>query len=503
MDYDTSQKKNETAGEFEIDPMIFLKKFLKNWWIIAIFAVSFALCGFVVARVNYVPKYSSKIMFIANNKNPDIPVFGQTSSDLSASAQLAESLKYVFKTVELSKIVAEHSGYKDVSVEDIQRWVSVSAIEDTSIVNLTVTTMQPDLSYGIAKAYVQNYGKAVENAFPSTTLTVVDPPLLPSGPNVDNSAMKYALLGFLGGGILAVGLIVLVVLAKNSIKSVDDIRDKLGLKVLGVVRWEEGKKKKQQKPVLISDSKSGFFFIENFKIIRTKIEYMAEKNGYKTIMVTSTMEKEGKTTNSVNLALALAKNGKSVLLIDGDLRKPAIARTLNINAGGDRGLADLLSGKKTLAESIKYSEKYNLFLLLCGEPIPDPSELLSVQGMSGIIEAAEKEFDYVIIDTAPCGLVADASVLAAYADASILVIRHDGVSVRRIKRAIENIENSGTRIVGCIYSSADGEDSRYLLKRRRGGRYGYNYGYGSYGYGYGYRGRSPERKKTGTQTGTQ
>ena len=122
-----------------------------------------------------------------------------------------------------------------------------------------------------------------------------------------------------------------------------------------------------------------------------------------------------------------------------------------------------------------------MYLLLNGKGILDPSEMLSTTQMEEIISSAKREFDYVVIDTAPCGVVADASILAAFSDAIVLVVRQDCVPMRRIKRAIENLDNSGTEIIGCIYNDVKSDS----VGRRAGSKYGYGYGYGSYGYGYG------------------
>lgn len=366
-----------------------------------------AVLGFAVAKLTYTPSYSSKITFIANNKSSALAVSGQTQSDLNASATLAESFKYVFTTTELSKRVADNSGFKDISVSDIKSWVSVEAVEDTAIINLTVTTPNADVSYGIANAYVNNYESAINAAFPSTTLTVIDPPLLASAPNRDASARNYTIVGFAAGLVISIFAIVLAVIAKDTVKTADDVKDKLGVDVIGMVAHVNRKKKKKgedYKPLLISDRRSGFPFIETFKIIRTKIEHTAQREKYKTFVVTSTAENEGKTTSAVNIALALAQNGKSVLLVDGDLRKPAVAKLLGINASEDGGVYGVINGEKTLAEAIKYSEKYNLFLLVSGKPVFDPSELLSTDAMSDIIKSAEKEFDYIILIRLPAEL---------------------------------------------------------------------------------------------------
>ena len=162
-----------------------------------------------------------------------------------------------------------------------------------------------------------------------------------------------------------------------------------------------------------------------------------------------------------------------MLLIDGDLRKPAVAKSLGINAGDDTGILGIVEGQKSLADSIKYSEKYNLYLLLNGRAVVDPSEMLSTSQTEEIIARAKQEFDYVVIDTAPSGVVADASILAGFADGIVLVIRQDVAPQRRIKRAIENLDNSGTEIIGCIYN--DASNGKYVSRA-------YNK---SYGYGYG------------------
>ncbi len=482
MSYSQEPKKEYDEGLSLDTALMYFRKLLEKWWVIVLCAVLCALVGLSVAFATYTETYSSKIMFIASNKSSAITVAGTSQSDLIASASLAESFKYVFTTTELSTAVANSCGYK-VTPEDIKTFVSVNSIDETAIVNLTVTTTDPKVSYSIANAYVDNYQSAIERAFPSTALTVIDPPLLAEKPNDDSSKIIYTLLGFIVGAFAACVSIIAAVIFKDTIKNSDDVTSKLGMKLLGVISKVNRKGKKgETKSLLITDKKTGFAFIESYKLIRTKIEHAALRNDYKTIVVSSTMENEGKTTCATNLALSLAQNGKSVLLIDADLRKPSVAKTLGFSANDDEGVCGIISGNKTLKESIKYSEKYQLFVLVTGKSVENSSEILSSPKMEEIIESAKKEFDYVIIDTAPCGILADASILAAYADTIVLVVKQDYASARRIKRAVENFENSGTEIAGCIFNNSEkGTFSK-------GSFYGKKYSYG-YGYGYDYGGR--------------
>lgn len=475
MDQKTISKTEQESVSFEV-LMMYIRKVLKKWWIIALAAILLAAVGFAAAKITYVPKYSSQIMLVASNKNTALVTSGQSSSDFSASVSLAGNCKYIFTTTALTTKVANNCGYK-VTAEQVKSFVRVQAMEDTSVMYLTVTTTDPEVSYAIANTYMRFYEETMTEAFPNTTLKAIDPPLLPDAPNANNNTLIYTVIGFLIGAVLSVLVLVGMMILKDTVMSADDIKNKLGLKIIGSVSHVARKGKKNEKQsILLTDRRSGFAFIEAFKLIRTKLEHTLLRKGKKTVAVTSTVENEGKTTTAVNIALALAKNGKEVLLIDGDLRKPAVAKALNINAADDTGIAGVVSGSKTLAESIKYSEKYNLYLLLSGKGIPDPSELFATQQMEDIIAAAKKEFDYVVIDTAPCGIVADTAILAGLCDSILMVVRQDTASARRIKRAMENLDNSGTEIIGCVYNDAKAGLGNNRLSHRYG--YGYGYGYG-------------------------
>ena len=184
--------------------------------------------------------------------------------------------------------------------------------------------------------------------------------------------------------------------------------------------------------------------------------------------------------------MTLAQNGKSVLLIDADLRKPAVNTVLNLENSTKSGLVGVINGKATLESSIRYIDKYNIFVISDSRASDKPSELLSTKKMADIISAVRNEFDFVIIDTAPASVVTDASVISSLSDASILVIREDKAPVSRIKMSIDDINNNGAYVIGCVYNSSTGKQKHYGKSYNNYGYYGsYGYGY-EYGYGYGY-----------------
>ena len=317
MNYNSETKKEYEEGLSLDTVLMYAKKILDKWFAILLVAVLFALAGFAVAVLNYRDHYSSQIMLIASNKSSTLTAAVQSQSDINASVSLAESFKYVFTTTQLSSKVAETCGY-DITADEVKSHVTVKSVDETSIIYLIVTTENPDVSYSIAKAYEDNYAEYIEKAFPNTALKVIDPALKATKPNADRSKLLYPMIGFLLGALISCVFIIVAVIFKDTIKNSDDVTNKLGMKVIGVIgRVQMKYKKGEPKPtgILITDKRSGFGFIESHKLIRTKIEHAASNQGYKAIVVTSTMENEGKTTSATNIAISLAQNGKSVLLI--------------------------------------------------------------------------------------------------------------------------------------------------------------------------------------------
>ena len=350
---------------------------MQKWWAILLAAVICASVGFGVAKLNYVPSYTCTMRFTVDNKNENTVTAGQSASDISASSQLARNYLYIMtESSSLMDLVAANSGYtvngKALTGADVKRMVSSTLVEDTSIISISITSSDPDVSYAVATSYVNNFRTITEEAYPSTYAKNYDPPVKPTAPNGNNTTLLYTLLGFVFGAGVVVLAICLVIFIKDTIKASDDITKKLGSKILGsIISVKKSGKDAEKQNILITDRKTGFMFIEAFKLIRTKIENVAKRQNYKVFTLTSASEDEGKTTISTNTALALAQNGKSVLLIDADLRKPSVYKTLGVSAANETGLAGVIRGEKTLSESIKYFEKFNLFLLISSQPVSD------------------------------------------------------------------------------------------------------------------------------------
>lgn len=281
---------------------------------------------------------------------------------------------------------------------------------------------------------------------------------------------------FLGGGlILALIIIFIRVSFYAKIESIEELKTKTNLPILGeilyspsVKDWAIAVEKESKSPIT-----------ESFRTIRTNLQYMAPGKGCKVVVISSNNPGEGKTFTSLNIAAILAKAGKKVLILELDLHKPKVQKALNIIP--DKGISTVLIGKDTVEEAIKPTEIENMFVILSGPTPPNPSEMILLPQMDTIFNYLRENFDYIIVDTPPVGLISDALVLMKQADISLFVLNTKYASKHSLNNAHEIVEMNKIPHFGFILNAVKRKRSKYYYNRYS---YGYGYGYGgAYGYG--------------------
>ena len=220
---------------------------------------------------------------------------------------------------------------------------------------------------------------------------------------------------------------------------------------------------------------SPFTFTEAYKALRTNFNYAALNGQHKKIVVTSSIQGEGKSSVSINLATTLAANGSKVLLIDADMRKPTVHKYFNIESRV--GLSNLLSGMNTPEECIQNIEGMpNLSVIPSGILPPNPSELLGSSAMTKMLSEFESEYDYIIIDTPPVNVVADALAIVNRVDGAAFVIAQGKSTYPDVSRALESLRFANANIIGAV------------MNRVTSGKKSKNTGsYGTYSYKYKYK----------------
>lgn len=470
----------------EINIFSFLKELSKKIWIILLIVVIAGAGSGVLAKILSKDTYTSSVSFIVNTLTENEMA---ESSAVSAQVKITNTFKYILSGRVLKEAIVEACPIKDVDYDTVDKSMVVETVTETNVVEVKITTEDADLSYAIANTLVEVYGDIVSEIYSNAKLTVCDTPVKPELPTATHVVTVVAVSVAFASAALTILIMLIMFLVKDTVKTSEELSRKINIPVLGAVQVVTNKND-GNKCLLITDKHMGFSFIETYKAIRTKIISHSAKTGDNVYLVTSACENEGKTTATVNIALSIAETGKSVLIIDADLRNPSISKFLSLPKV-DKGFADVIKGTAELNNVIKLVENLGIYVLCDQKSESNPSELLLKKSTEDIIESVRKEFDFVIIDTPPASIVTDTSVIAGMTDAAIMVIREDFAPFSRIRMSVDDIDANGSEILGCIFnmdSSTVAKNKKYGRYKRGYGKYGYGkYGYGKYGYGrYGY-----------------
>ena len=335
-----------------------------------------------------------------------------------------------------------------------------------------------------AGLYLMLLQKREENAITlaatANNAKIIDEPVATGGPLSPKPNMIYMIALVLGVG-MPVGVIFLIGLTKFKIEGRGDVEKLTRLPIVGDVPLTNEK----AGSIAVFENQNTLMS-ETFRHIRTNLQFMLE-NDQKVILVTSTVSGEGKSFISSNLAISLSLLGKRVIIVGLDIRKPGLNKIFNIPRK-EQGITQYLSNpEKNLMDFVQPSDvSKNLYILPGGIVPPNPTELLARDGLDKAIETLKKNFDYVILDTAPAGMVTDTLLVGRVADLSVYVCRAD--YSRKAEFTLIN-ELAADNKLPNICTIINGLD---LKKKKYGyyygyGKYGKYYGYGKrYGYGYGY-----------------
>ncbi|KGA95769.1 tyrosine protein kinase [Alkalihalobacillus alcalophilus ATCC 27647 = CGMCC 1.3604] len=214
-----------------------------------------------------------------------------------------------------------------------------------------------------------------------------------------------------------------------------------------------------KKRALIAHERKKSPISEQFRTIRTNIEFSSVDKQIKTLLVTSPGPGEGKTTTAANLAIVLAQNGNSVLLIDADLRKPTVHHTFGVL--NTRGLTSLLTKKEDLEHTVQASEIEGLSLLPSGPNPPNPAELLSSKTMEHLLQSLGEKYDMIVLDTPPVMAVTDAQVLGNRVDASVLVVSNGKTDRNQAVKTKELLTQTSSKLLGVVFNNKEVKKGHY------------------------------------------
>lgn len=454
----------------------------KHWYIIAVLA-GICCVGFTLYSYRaYTPQYTAAATFTVTPKGDSLSAYTSISSNASTQ-QLEKTFPYIITSAPLTRVVAE-----DLGLSYVPGTLTATAVEDTNLFTITVTSSNYETAYNVLKSVINNYPSVAEYVVGATDLVLVVPPSASSTPINPISYREKALIGTAVGALLGLLIVFFLENLNHTVRHPDEIRKLLNNQRLGsIVKVVKKKSSHSTGSLTIDDAHTDPRFKESVFSIRNKIIKLCTDQKINSVMVASTTTNEGKTTVAANLAIALAKKHYRTVIIDCDLRNPTVRQQLNIPESCSLGIVDVITGGCSLQDAIVKTKKNGLYVLPGTIPVNNASELMGSKQLADLVAALEKIFDYVVIDAPPVGIVSDALEMKDYVGGLVFVLRQDYAKVSKILDSISLFGYSKIKILGCIFNMASG-----VLSTRGYGRYGYNSygGYGSYGsygrYGYGY-----------------
>ena len=364
-----------------------------------------------------------------------------------------------------SKVSANCVGASDYKA----MWKQVSCLADTSDRFVTCTTtsrnylVPPSVLGALASTFQKwNHYNVVVKSGTQEKVFITGPAVASKAP-VSPHPLRNALLGFVVGLGIAAALIVFMEYLDDSFHSIDEIGDVTGLPLLGAVRKYEGSAEEMGN---VASRMPRTAIAEAYRVARANIQFADTGDHLKVILVTSARDGEGKTTTANNLATTFALAGQRVLLVDSDLRRPGLTKIWKLR--DNEGVSAVLLDPD--ADVICPTDVVGLSVVPCGALPPNPAELLSSNAMREWIDAMERRFDLIILDTPPVLSVADTRILATLADGVILVLDPALTTRRMVKQARMAVDNVGGRILGIMLNRD--------VMRGEGYYYNYYYYYG-------------------------
>lgn len=468
-------EKNSEAqsSERSFDISSIIRDVLKRWIIIAAVSVSAAFLTYSVITMMYVPEYMVSSTFIVNQSGMNV----SAQSNLTITYDMAENFSALLENNILKKTVM-----KELELSEFNAKIKADIVPETNMIKLSVRAGSPKLAFDIMHSVLKNYPELTDYVMPNVIMEIIQQPDISDIPVNRLNIQKYMLYAFLGCALMLIVLTVVFSYLKDTVKNENEFAEKVDSRMLGTIYNEKKAKtvgqmfnSRFQQSMLITNPVLSFSYVEHYRMLASRIKNVLTKKNAKVLLVTSVSENEGKSTVSSNIALALAQEGYRVMLIDGDIRKPALSKIFEKKQGNMRDLVSLLEGNASDAPFLGRIDNTSLYTVFNYHAREDSAELLNNGVMKKLITASRKTMDFIIIDTPPMGVAADAEDIAKMADAALLVVAQNKILTRNINDAIDDLNQNGEKLIGCVFNNVHppfGEHAR-------------SYGYGGYQYRYG------------------
>ena len=453
-------------------------RYARRFWALALVLAILGAAGLgLLGYRAYTPMYEASVSFTVKVANP---LYADINSYNNATAkQLNSTFPYILRSAILRQRVSEYLGVGGIPS------VTTTVMENSNIFTMRVRHSDPEWAYQVIQAMIECYPQVADYVVGGTELMILDESGVPTKPLYDLDLSDSLVIGAAGGVLLWVAFTLLLTLCRRTVHNEEELQHTLNYMCLGIVPATKVVGKNERCPLIHHDS-GRFGFAESVRLLQMHVDKEMRAQNKKILMVSGAIPGEGKTTISVNLAIASARAGKRTLIVDCDQYNPSVVKSLSVEKSAS--MREYIDGGINAKELLSKTSIRHLYCMSTGVDIKDKGVK---EAFEKLLRAARETFDVIILDTPPCSLLVDAAELSDLADCALMVIRQDYASRDQIIEGVRLLTDNGLPLIGCALNGVNGNlsTSGYQYGNGYGYSYGYGYGYGyggKYGYGYGY-----------------
>lgn len=462
-------EKKKTATHTERDVTLYpgdiRRGIRKFWWLSVTLAILFGGIALYWSNTRFVPLYQASATFTVLMQDETLSGNGDESAysfsySRTKAEQLAAAFQYAAQSSILQKKVCEA-----LDVSTMPASLSVAFAEGTNLMTVFALGQDPEQTYEALLAFAEHYDEVTAYIIGSSMLITISAPKCPPEPYNTQTWQKAAVVAALLGLALGTAWIALYAIVRQTIRTGADIRRELDQVCIGVLPQVSLKRHKRRTggtallPVPGIDKN----YLGSLRILHSAVQN-ALRSHEKVMLITSTAPDEGKSTITLDLAVVWARNDKRVLVLDADLRNSGIPGLLPTE--GMKYSAENSETSDTALYHIQNCGALGIDVLTFDAQTHHPGQIIRTGQIRKIVNSLKEQYDLVLIDTPPCGMIADAAIIADAADVALYVIRQDTVLTAQIRSGLDDICSAGIRVIGCVLNgvSVHGYDEKGTRK---------------------------------------
>ncbi len=426
---------------------------LQHFWVVILVAASGWLLTGSVSKLLYVPEYTSTATFAVSTKGNS-----NALSNLSLTKGLTEVFSTVFESDVLKNKVA---GAMEVSTLDAD--ITAEVIPETNLLKVSVTAGTSEMAFKTLSLTIDNYESISNYLFENAILTIIKEPNVPMAPSNGLSTGKMKKEAAAGGAALAIVILAVISARRETIQTRQTARHQLEGELFGSISHDaknvvqdqnKGRgSKKVKTAALITNPLVSYHFQEDVQKLCSRLDYYMKKHDKQILLISSAAENEGKSTVAANLALALAGRNKKVLLVDCDFRKPSQQKIFGVKESESRDLAAYLQNPADISVDSVLLGKNGIALAVNQISYEKTQQLITTRQMKEFLKIQKRKFDYIILDSPPMLVAADAEALTRVAEEAMLVVRQDWSIIRDINDCIDIMRNGSAHFIGYVLNN--------------------------------------------------